>query len=265
MHPARTPPLTCTSEDPRACKNSALSASFVRSIYDMGWSFIPTWVGPQSPCSAYGNVFSKDPAIARSQGQAEAAAAAGRLSQLGLADEYGAGGIVYYDMEYFPLSDATCNAAVTAFVSGWTEALHARGDLAGVYSTGGVLRLLANLPEPIDAIWAAHWIYPSYSPDPTVWNVYALSNDIWCDHQRLRQYAANPSRDPAETWTETWGTTTMSIDSSVLDGPVALAGDPLPAATPTATPTATMTPTATATRIPFTPVAWVYLPLIREQ
>ena len=51
-----------------------------------------------------------------------------------------------------------------------------------------------------------------YDPNATVWNVPCLSNTLWDNHQRIHQYAG--------THTETWGETTITIDSNVLDGEI---------------------------------------------
>ena len=233
----------------RACSNKALSANYLRTIASMGWTFIPTWVGPQSPC--YGGSKGKmnlDPAVAQGQGWSEAMAASDTATRLGLTDAGGTGSIVYYDMEYYNTSDGACNAAVQAFVTGWTQGMRTRWNLAGVYGTGSTLRLLANIAPAPDAIWAAHWIRDAFDPYVSVWNVYTLSNDLWVNHQRLRQYTGGH-------W-ETWGSAAMNVDANALDGVVAVM-DP-----PAATPTPTATPTSTPTRIPFTPQAWHYLPVM---
>ena len=203
-----------------ACSNRALSADYLRSLHSMGWAFIPTWVGPQSPCYGHGHMISTDPAVARIEGVAEANAAADTLLRLGLTREDGKGSIVYYDMEYYSTANETCNAAVRAFVTGWTQQLHSRGHLSGVYGTGSTLRLLANLPQPPNAIWAAHWIYSSYTPHASVWGVYGLPDGLWFNRQRLRQYTGGHN--------ETWGATTLNIDSNVLDGIVAVIGSKSP-------------------------------------
>jgi len=199
-----------------ACSNRALSADYLRSLHAMGWAFIPTWVGPQSPCYGGGRMMSTDPAVARAEGVTEANAAADTLSRLGLTREDGTGSIVYYDMESYSTANETCNAAVRAFVTGWTQQLRSRGHLSGVYGTGSTLRLLASLSPPPNAIWAAHWIYSSYTPDASVWGVYNLSDGLWFNHQRLRQYTGGHN--------ETWGSTTLNIDSNALDGYVAVLG-----------------------------------------
>ena len=258
----------------RSCKNLALSSSYLQAVYDIGWTFVPTWVGPQSPCIShpeyYDALVSLDPTTAWNQGWSEANVASDRLMQLGLTEDDGSGSIVYYDIEHFGTGDRLCNAAVLSFVSGWTQGLQARGNMSGVYSTGSVLTLLANALPPPDAVWVANWTDSSYNPGATVWNA-GLSNSLWVNNQRLRQYAANRATDPPETWAETWGNTTMRIDSDVLDGPVALMAPapdtPTPSVTPMSTPTSTptATPTSTRTRVPFTPQAWLYLPVLVQQ
>lgn len=209
----------------RACANQALSADYLQRAYGIGWTFIPTWVGPQAPCTSFKNRISFDPAAAQGQGREEANAAADTLASLGLTEPDSTGSIVYYDMEYY-VADVACNAAVQSFVSGWTQALRARGHLAGVYGTGTTLRLFANLPQPPNAIWAAHWIYKSYNPVATVWDVYGLDNGLWLNHQRLRQYTGGHA--------ETWGGVELTIDPNVLDGPIALMGPATDTPTPTA-------------------------------
>lgn len=199
----------------RACSNRALSAPLLRQIATQGWSFIPTWVGPQAPCYAHEKVrMNPDPAAAYWQGQAEASAAADVLAGLGLTEANGHGSIVYYDMEYYDTTDTLCHEAVKSFIAGWTEQLHRRGQLSGVYGTGPTISGFANQPEPPDAIWAAHWIRDYFDPSVTVWDVFRLSNDLWVNNQRLRQYTGGHN--------ETWGTTTLNVDADVLAGIVAV-------------------------------------------
>ena len=37
----------------RACANNVLTSTYVAELYKQGWKFIPTWVGPQAPCTGY--------------------------------------------------------------------------------------------------------------------------------------------------------------------------------------------------------------------
>ncbi len=198
----------------RACSNRALNASLLHEFARQGWTFIPTWVGPQAPCYTHQKErMDPNPAVAYWQGAGEAANAADVLAALGLTEADGQGSIVYYDMEFYDTNNVQCHEAVKSFIAGWTAQLHLRGQLSGVYGVGATLNAFANQPEPPDAIWAANWIRSYFDPSVTVWDVLRLSNDLWVNHQRLRQYTGGHI--------ETWGSTSLNIDADVLDGIVA--------------------------------------------
>jgi uncharacterized repeat protein (TIGR01451 family) len=201
----------------RSCPNSALTASYVSQLSQQGWKFIPTWVGPQSAgwggsCGSISN----DPATAYNQGVSEANAAIDVAIDLGLALADGSGTIIYYDLENYDTTNIMYRDAAKSFISGWTGQLHARGSEAGVYgsSCGSGISDFASISNVPDAIWSAHWLTPyQYRPDATVWDVACLSNGLWVNHQRIRQYAGGHE--------ETWGGVTLNIDSNVIDGIVA--------------------------------------------
>jgi hypothetical protein len=198
----------------RACSNLPLTASFLSELSGIGWKFIPTWVGLQAPCYPTARLrMSLDPTTARAQGASEANAAADVAATLELARPDGSGAILYADIEYYDTTNAACHQAVKAFVTGWSEQLHTRGSLAGVYATGSPLSTFTTLSHVPDAIWPANWVLSSYSPSATVWNVYRLSNDLWSNHQRIRQYTGGHL--------ETWGGVSINIDCNVIDGIVA--------------------------------------------
>ncbi|RCV63253.1 PKD repeat-containing protein [Methanophagales archaeon] len=205
----------------RSCPNSALTASYVSQLSQQGWKFIPTWVGPQSACwgGSCGSI-SNDPATAYNQGISEANAAIGVAIDLGLALADGSGTIIYYDLEGYDTTNTACRNAAKSFISGWTAQLHARGSYAGVYGSAcsSAISDFATISNIPDAVWAAHWLTPyQYRPDATVWDVACLSNGLWVDHQRIRQYAGGHG--------ETWGSVTLIIDCNVIDGIVASVGD----------------------------------------
>ena len=192
------------------------------SVFQQGWRLIPTWVGPQAPCTSFGKKFSLTPATARRQGLAEADAAVNAAAALGL----GPGTPVYYDMEYYSTTTA-CSAAVRAFVDGWTERVKARGYLSGVYGTASNTQtdwrpgLFPNVP---DAVWIASWYCTgstcSYTPK-SVFGIKPLSDAYFANNQRIHQYWGGHS--------ETWGGVTFNIDSNYANGPVAsadVAGQP---------------------------------------
>jgi len=53
------------------CKSSNLTAKWISNVNDQGWSFVPTWIGPQSHCATvgtYGTYISNDTTTAYNQG-----------------------------------------------------------------------------------------------------------------------------------------------------------------------------------------------------
>jgi hypothetical protein len=226
----------------RACSNRALTAPFLTRLAGIGWKFIPTWVGPQAPCynpNPPNNKprMSPDPALSYDQGVAEADAAVGVATGLGLAEADGSGTIIYYDMEYYDTGKADCNAAVGSFISGWTARLRSRGNLAAVYGTVSALTSFANIGNVPDAAWPARWLHTAYTSTVTVWDIPNLSNTLWGNHQRIWQYAGGHNEAwnliGSESWEhtadqnsdtshpETWGSVTLNIDCDVIDGIVA--------------------------------------------
>lgn len=199
----------------RACANNALTAAYLQQMFNQGWRFIPTWVGPQAPCTSFRNRFSSDPAVAYNQGVDNANQARARLMELGLTNPDGTGSVVYDDLEYFPYS-STCSAAARAFVQGWSTRLQELGIVSGLYASSRNLdqNEIYNLQPPPWAVWIAEWYrVPGYRPDVTVWDVDWLDDMYWSHHQRVYQYSG--SHD------ETWGGVTINVDSNVLDGYVA--------------------------------------------
>jgi|GEM_PF-2044523 len=214
----------------RACDNLALNAAYIKRLYQQGWKFIPTWVGPQAPCTNYLTRMSGDPATAYNQGVTQANLAVESLAELGLTYPDKTGSVVYYDIEYYGTNTA-CRAAVNSFMDGWVSQMHARGNLAGVYgstlcNTGlSDFRTIPNVP---DAVWLASWYYNigspynTYDPTASVWDYLSscMVPSAWANHQRIRQYAGPHN--------ETWGNLTLEIDSDVLDGIVAVPFIPNP-------------------------------------
>ncbi|HEX8073381.1 MAG TPA: glycoside hydrolase domain-containing protein [Thermoleophilaceae bacterium] len=196
----------------RACAQANLSAAWVQTVENQGWGIIPTYVGRQAPCSGIGQTI--DPATAAAQGKQEADDAAAQAAGLGFGDR----DPIYFDMEGFPTSDASCVNAVKAFLEAWTKELHAKGWTSGVYgsagSTGKVLTDAngTGYTEP-DDIWYANWDgRDTTSGDPYV------RDGAWSNHQRIHQYRGGHD--------ETWGGATINMDSDAVDGAVARAVPP---------------------------------------
>jgi len=208
----------------RACDNLALTSTYLKQLSQQGWKFIPTWVGPQAPCTGYLTKMSSDPTTAYNQGVAQADLAVERLSELGLTYPDKTGSVIYYDIEYYG-TNAACRTAVNSFMNGWVSQIHTRGNLAGVYSSPSCntglsdFRTITNVP---DVVWIAAWYYSlghpdaHYDPTASVWDWLGtcMPGTAWPTHQRLRQYSGDHN--------ETWGNLTLEIDNDVLDGVVAI-------------------------------------------
>lgn len=199
---------------------TSFSAADLRELYSKGWRFIPTWVGPQAPCTNFRKRFSLDPAIAYAEGVDNANQAINAARQLGLTKSDGSGTVIYYDLEYFN-ADAACSEAAKAFIRGWTTRLQGMGNKSGIYATSGNLntnKIYALSPAP-DAAWIAEWyLEPYYRPWVTVFDVDYLPDTYWSNHQRVYQYCGGHN--------ETWGGLTLNIDNDVIDGPVAVPNGP---------------------------------------
>lgn len=195
-----------------ACPNQNLDAVWIHKVSQQGWTFIPTWVGPQAPCTSFNHRMSWTPATAYQEGQVEAAAAAVAAREYGFFGDQ----IIYYDLEAFPNASTACRAATDAFMEGWTRQLHDLGFKAGGYGqecSSYMTDWVDNSPSP-DDIWWARWPFPPWGYDPTasVYGSSCIPDNYWDDHQRIRQYTGGH--------TETWGGVLLTIDSNALDGEV---------------------------------------------
>lgn len=197
----------------RACSQGNLTSTWVTNQNANGWRFFLIDVGRQAPCTSFSSKISTDPATARSQGSSAADAAVNAATALG----FGSGSAVYSDIENYS-STASCKASVLSYVSGWTERLHARGFLSGVYSSASSgIRDLSSAynsttytrPDHIFFAWwnnAADTDTGSYVPATQ-----------WADSQRIHQYAGEVG--------ETYGGVRINIDRDYLD---VRTGNPLP-------------------------------------
>jgi photosystem II stability/assembly factor-like uncharacterized protein len=205
------------------------SSAWVSSVHQQGWSFVPTWVGLQAPCSSYKYKMSSDPAISYQQGRQEAYLASQKAASMGLTN-YGLGGtVIYYDLEPYGVSTLECRQPVQAFMNGWVERLDELGNLAGGYGSRNSYPFdWANITHVPDDVWPASWYASGYDPYASV-NGISWLEGLWVNHQRIRQYAGEVNN--------TWGGVTLNIDIDVADGMVAMPPEELssmPVITPTA-------------------------------
>jgi photosystem II stability/assembly factor-like uncharacterized protein len=193
-----------------------LTKSYIEALAQQGWKFIITWVGPQAPCSSFSTRMSANATTAYNQGINEANLAIEKAFELGLTNPDKTGALIYYDVEAYPVNDTQCRAAVKSFIDGWTKRIKERGNLSGVYGSpcGSAMSDYASSPNVPDAVWLAQWITPArYRPSVSL-NTSCVSNTLWANRQRMRQYAGDHR--------EAWGNGVLTIDSNVIDAPVAV-------------------------------------------
>jgi uncharacterized protein YraI len=194
----------------RGCAQPNLTAAWVRSAAAAGWSLVPTYFGDQPFCAYGSKPYRYTASGAAARGGADGTDAVTRARALGLLP----GSALYADVEHYDRTNTSCVAAVRAYVSEWTRALHRSGYLAGVYvhQDSGLRDLAgsylsASLARP-DAVWMARW-----DGVATVTGWPTAANTLWAEWQRAKQYRGDH--------VETWGGVSMAIDSDIIKGPVA--------------------------------------------
>ncbi|MEO3783194.1 glycoside hydrolase domain-containing protein [Actinocorallia sp. B10E7] len=189
----------------RSCEQPHLTPEWVRAVRRIGYRLIPTYVGPQAPCTRFRHRFAADRAFER--GADEAVRAVLQAQRLGIPE----GQPIYYDMEAYKSRDRSCRDAVLAFLDAWSTTLDELGYLSGVYSSAASgIRDLARaegITRP-HAIWYARW---DGEPEPYGDDRY-VPDDLWYDHQRIKQYRGGHF--------EEHGGVRMKVDSNFVDGPV---------------------------------------------
>jgi Domain of unknown function (DUF1906) len=192
------------------CGYGNLSKSWVQSAEAMGWSLMPTFVGLQAPCNSFSDEIK--PSQAAAQGQQAAIQAVSDAATFGL----GPGSPIYFDMEAYNETKASCVTAVLTFLDAWDRQVQASGYVSGVYSSAGsgVINLQNTssvgghpLARP-QAIWFALWdnaVNLTGSP--------YMTPAVWSASARSKQYAG-----PRVV---TVGGVKLNIDSDLVNSPVA--------------------------------------------
>lgn len=208
------------SGNSRACRTQTnLNATWVSTQLAKGWKLLPITLGPQASCSTRFPRYGNDPVIsatkaangtfatAAAQGKAEADKTLGVAAALGLV----AGSTMYYDIEAFDTSKASCRNSALAFLSAWTTEIRAHHYLSGVYSSASSgLKMLdqvrASTPSAYalpDQVWIADWNQQANTSSSYV------SGAGWMPHARIKQYQGGHN--------ETYGGVTINIDRDFLD------------------------------------------------
>ncbi len=207
------------SGDSRWCRNQPnLTAEWVTKQLDNGWRLLPITLGPQVNCLDRFPRYKDDEVIspkkknryvaARKQARKEAITAVAAAKKLGIDP----GSTLWYDLEGWVLDkNKVCDRSAMWFLHAWTNHIHKRGYVSGVYSSvGSGIKILdrARINQPDkwtlpDRIWLARWdglanlVSPEY-----------FSNYGWMPHARVKQYLGGHN--------ETWGGVTINIDSNFM-------------------------------------------------
>src|SRR4051794_23380644 len=134
------------SGNSRACRDQPnLTPQWISTQLAKGWRLLPITLGPQASCQPRFPRYNDDPKInpklgtdglyqwARAQGTAEATKTVGVAQGLGIAP----GSTLWYDLEGFNDNLTDCRESALAFLSTWTDQVHALGYRSGVYSSAG--------------------------------------------------------------------------------------------------------------------------------
>jgi len=208
------------SGNSRACRDQPnLTPQWISKQLAKGWRLLPITLGPQASCQPRFPRYKDDPKInpkrgadgmyqlARAQGTAEATKTVGVAQALGIAP----GSTMWYDLEGFNAKLVDCRESALAFLSAWTDQLHALGYVSGVYSSAGSgIAMLddARVQRPgqfslPDQIWIARW--DGYANTST----HYIRDDGWLPGGRMKQYQGGHN--------ETWGGVRINIDRNYLD------------------------------------------------
>lgn len=186
----------------RACSQPNLTISWLEDINEMGWRWLPLWVGPQAPCTNFQHRFSYDTATAYQEGRDQADKANRAAEDLWMWNDV----IIFYDLEGHS-GGSSCRAAAKSFISGWVDRLNELDQLPGVYGSAcsSYIDDFAFISTPPHSVWIAQ-----YNGKPSVYDVSCVNSAHWVNDQRFHQYLGNV--------TETWGGTTMTIDVNCSEG-----------------------------------------------
>ena len=205
------------SGDSRGCLSQPnLSPTWVSTQLAKGWRLLPITLGPQASCTTRERYLRQvrisasstgTYAAARNQGRAEADKTVAAAQALGIS----AGSTLWYDLEAFATSRTDCRESALSFLSSWTQQLHARGYVSGVYSSAASgIKMIddARATRPgayvmPDHLWVADW-----NGRADTGSTY-LRSDGWAPHRRVHQYRGGHN--------ETYGGVTINIDNNWVD------------------------------------------------
>ncbi|WP_327354936.1 DUF1906 domain-containing protein [Streptomyces sp. NBC_01304] len=196
----------------RHCKNQPqLNADWMRSVKQMGWRVLPTYVGSQPPCVTAKH--KKTVRIGRNpwwQGTREGRDAVLQAKKLAIQP----GSPLYLDMEAYRLTKRSCRMTTLWFVRAWNREVRRHGYIPGFYSSAnsGIRHMemarRAGFGDLPSVIWFARWrTKPNLNTEPM------LHRAAWQPERRIHQFMGNVR--------ETHGGRALVIDQNLMHAPVA--------------------------------------------
>jgi len=236
--------------------DSNLNAAWTSGIQKQGWGIIPTWFGAQpstacapgkvqtpGSCSNYfATVIPSTASAASTKGVAEANAAIHSLTAPGPTGINLKGTIIYKNIENYVTGTNGDSTAVQAFLSGWSNTLHAAGYLAGVYGNPSPASTdFAKVTPVLDDAWIA-----KTSPHAaSTWGIWTLGGTtdkkLWIKHQRIHQFW----NDHSATYGGVSPAPPGNIDSDIEDATIIVTPDGIPRKAPSWTWTKFSSPVST--------------------
>lgn len=151
------------------------------------WTFMPTWVGQQSPtiCGAHD--------LTAARGQIDGTAAAQMMSSFGWAPNLDIP--VALDLEAGTYTYSASGSI--AYATAWRDTVRSAGYLAYLYSNPTAINAMYDANVKFDGAWPASWPYTSFHTG-TPEDLTSLGTR-YTDHDRAWQYAGNVSVSGAGT------------------------------------------------------------------
>jgi hypothetical protein len=178
-----------------------ITASWVHTVENQGWTIFPVYVGPQASCalSSHPNP-TINPAHPAAGGARAADHAITQLRKLGLTISVP----VIYDMEGY--TDGCGGSGVTRFLDAWDKELHKNNYRSGVFednfsNINDLVKARSSISEP-DIIWFG--AYKAYAK-----RYFRLALDVWNQRYIYTYLDSFPK--------ETYGGVPLTFERNVID------------------------------------------------
>lgn len=203
--------------------DGTLIKDWLTAVENQGWGVVPIWFGLQSECvitsKGINLFFGPTQGEAATDGEDQANLAIAQAATLGINS-----GIIYVDIENYNSTckdesgiTVTASPIVRAYVNAFVMTIQAHsGYSAGVYANAGPLTNdISKIAHQPNAVWITKTPLAGKPPQVTIWNLSPLSDSLWPNKQRMRQFLID------QTGVIFGGVSFLpSVDEDTNDGPV---------------------------------------------